>query len=233
MYRKFIFVNFIKKIERVKQAMQPVNPLLNEENCTMKRASIFTKFTLGLLIAGSITACKQGKTDSTTTTAPTTAPADSKETIVYVNSDTLSAKYNYVKDMDKRLGDKGNAAKGDVQSRRDAFQREVADYQKGANTMPADQRQTTEQRLQREQQSEQAYEQNASAQLQNDQTVEMKKLYDKIADYTKDYAKQKGYKIVLTYSKNNTNMLYGDPSLDVTADVVKGLNDAYAKEGSK
>jgi len=99
--------------------------------------------------------------------------------------------------------------------------------------MPADQRQTTEQRLQREQQSEQAYEQNASAQLQNDQTVEMKKLYDKIADYTKDYAKQKGYKIVLTYSKNNTNMLYGDPSLDVTADVVKGLNDAYAKEGSK
>jgi outer membrane protein len=96
--------------------------------------------------------------------------------------------------------------------------------------MPADQRQTTEQRLQREQQQEQSYEQNASAQLQDEQNVEMKKLYDKIADFTKDYAKEKGYKIVLTYSINNTSMLYGDPSLDVTADVVKRLNEAYAKE---
>ena len=200
----------------------------------MKRASIFTKFTLGLLIAGSITACKQGPTSTTTTPAAApTASTDSKETIVFINSDTLSAKYNYVKDMDKRLNDKGTAAKGDLQSKGEAFQREVADYQKSASTLPADQRQTTEQRLQREQQQLQGYQQNAQAELQSEQTAEMTKLYDKISDFTKAYAKEKGYKLVLTYSKNNTSMLYGDASLDVTADVVKRLNDAYVKESSK
>ena len=197
----------------------------------MKKASELTKFALILLMAGGITACKQG---ATTPAAPApaanAATTDNKGLVVFINSDTLSAKYDYVKDMDKRLTGKSDAAKSDVQSKRDAFQREVADYQKNATTMPADQRQTTEQRLQREQQQEQSYEQNASAQLQDEQNVEMKKLYDKIADFTKDYAKEKGYKIVLTYSKNNTSMLYGDPSLDVTDDVVKRLNEAYAKE---
>jgi len=197
----------------------------------MKTASNLTKFALGLMIAGSVTACKQ-KTDSTSAPAAS-APADSKETIVFINSDSLSSKYTYVKDMDKRLNDKGDAAKSDIQSKGEAFQREVAEYQKSAATLPADQRQTTEDRLKREQQQLQDYQQNAQAELQNVQTQEMTKLYDKIAAYTKQYAKDKGYKMVLTYTKNNTSMLYGDPSLDVTADFVKGLNDAYAKDNGK
>ena len=197
----------------------------------MKKASDLTKFTLVLLIAGSLAACKQGASTTAAPAAATTASgADNKELIVYINSDTLSAKYDYVKDMDKRLTAKSDAAKSDLQSKGQAFQREVADYQKNASTLPADQRQTTEQRLQREQQQLQSYQQNASAEVQDDQSKEMVKLYDKIADFTKTYAKEKGYKMVLTYSKNNTSMLYGDPSLDITADVVKQLNDAYAKE---
>jgi outer membrane protein len=203
-------------------------------NYAMKKASIFTNLSLGLLVAGSMAACKQGAstTSATAPAAATTSAATStgKEEIVYINSDTLSKNYTYVKDMDKRLTDKGNAAKSDLQSKGEAFQREVVDYQKNANTMPADQRQTTEQRLEREKQELETYQQNAQAEVQDAQQKEMVKLYDKISDFVKQYAKQKGYKLVLTYSKNNTSMLYGDPSLDVTADVVKQLNDAYAKE---
>lgn len=198
----------------------------------MNKAPIFTKLTLAILIAGSITACKQGAT-TPAAPAPAAASADNKNAIVFINSDSLSKNYAYVKDMDKRLTTKSDAAKADLQSKGEAFQREVAEYQKNASTLPADQRQTTEQRLQREQQQLQTYQQNASAEVQNEQSVEMGKLYDKISDFVKSYAKEKGYKMVLTYSKNNTSMLYGDPSLDVTADVVKRLNDAYAKDGAK
>jgi outer membrane protein len=132
--------------------------------------------------------------------------------------------------MDKRLGDKGKAAQADVQSRQQAIQREIAEYQKAAPTMAADQRQAIEQRLQRKGQEFQQYQQNAGAQVQNDQVGEQTKLYEKLVDFTKAYAKEKGYKMVLTYQKGNVTMLYGDPSLDVTADVVKRLNDAYAKD---
>ena len=36
--------------------------------------------------------------------------------------------------------------------------------------------------------------------------------------------------MVLTYSKASLTVLYGDHSLDVTDDVLKRLNDAYAKD---
>lgn len=192
------------------------------------KASILTKFTFGILIAGSIAACNQNKT-ADKPAAAATAP-DGKETVVYINSDTLYSKYEYAKDVNKRLDDKGKSAQGDLAAKGQAFQREVAEYQKNAATLPADQRQATEQRLQRKQQELQGYQQNATAQFQNDQASEASKLYDKIAEFTKAYAKEKGYKLVLTYSKANPTVLYGDASLDVTADVVKRLNDAYTKE---
>ncbi len=49
-------------------------------------------------------------------------------------------------------------------------------------------------------------------------------------EFTKQYAKENGYKMVLTFQTGNAQLLYADPSLDVTADYLKKLNDAYAKE---
>ncbi len=189
--------------------------------------STIAKITVAVSILGAIAACNQPKADTTKTAA---APTPEKAEIVYVNSDTLLNKYDYFKDMSKRLQDKSDAAKSDLQSKGAAFQREVADYQKAQSTMPADQRQATEQRLQRKNQELQQYQQNAGAQLQNEQGTEQAKLYDKVADFAKTYAKEKGYKLVLTYSKANPTVLFGDPSLDVTNDVVKRLNELYAKD---
>jgi len=200
----------------------------------MKNSSVFTKVALGLLVAGSVAACKQAPTSTTAApAASTTSASGDKPTTVYVNSDTLYSKYNYAKDVNNALQAKLKGAQGDMQSKTDAFQREVVDYQKSQATMPADQRQVTEQRLQREQQQLQGYQQNESAQLQDDKATQYQKVYDKVDDFVKNFAKQNGYKLVLTYSKNVQTVIYGDPSLDVTADVVKGLNDTYAKEGSK
>jgi len=189
------------------------------------QASIFTKFAIGVMISGTIIACNKPKTDDK---PAATVPV--KETIVFINQDTLISKYNYAKDVTKTMQDKGKAAQSDLASRGQAFQHEVDDYKKNAGTMAADQRQTTEQRLQREQQDLQGYQQNATAQFQSEQSAEGNKVYDKIADFVKGYAKEKGYKLVLTYSKANPTVLYGDAGLDVTVDVIKRLNDAYAAE---
>ncbi|MBW4890839.1 OmpH family outer membrane protein [Mucilaginibacter sp. HMF5004] len=189
--------------------------------------STIAKVTIAVSILGAVAAC-QNKTETKTAT-PATAVAEKAE-IVYVNQDTLLTKYEYFKDMTKRLQEKGDAAKSDLQSKGQAFDRDVADYKKNIATLSADQRASTEQRLGRKQQELQAYQQNATAQFQNEQAGENEKLYNKVADFTKVYAKEKGYKLVLTYSKANPTVLFGDPSLDVTADVVKRLNDLYAKD---
>jgi outer membrane protein len=194
------------------------------------KASIFTKITFGILLATTITACNQNKPADKTPASTATAATSVKAEIVYINQDTLVAKYEYAKDMRKRLEDKGKSAQNDVGGRKQNFQREVADYQRGANTLSADQRATTEQRLQRESQELQSYEQNEGAKLQSDQAGETQKLYDKIVGFTKDYAKDNGYKMILTFQNGNTNLLFADKSLDVTPDFLTKLNAAYAKE---
>ncbi len=188
------------------------------------------RLTLGIAVAAMAVACNQKPQVSTTTAATTTPAASAKAEIVYVNSDSLLSKYDYFKDMSSRLEDKGKKAQVDVSSKGQAFQREVAEYQKGATALSADQRAATEQRLARKQQELQTYNQNASAQIQQEQAAENGKLYDKIADFLKGYAKEKGYKLILTYSKANPTVLFGDESLNVTNDVVKNLNDNYKKD---
>eukprot|EP01132_Coremiostelium_polycephalum_P019523 gene19523-23210_t len=143
---------------------------------------------------------KEGATNTATTAKTETAAVAGKDQIVYVNSDSLLTKYQYFKDLQQQ------------------------------NTLPADQRAATEQRLARKQQELQAYQQNAGSALQRDQAAEQEKLYDKVADYLKVYAKKKGFKMVLTYSKGNSAILFADESLDVTSEVIKGLNEGYKAE---
>jgi len=193
-------------------------------------SSIITKITLGLAVAASVAACNNNKPAAAPAAAASTTTPSEKGTTVYINSDTLLAQYNYAKDMQDRLTIKGKAAQQEVASKGQALQREIADYQKVAATLAADKRQETEQRLQREQQEYQQFQQNAGAEFQKYQGDETNKLYQKTADFAKSYAKEKGYKLVLTYSKSTPGVLFVDPSLDVTAEVVKELNDAYAKD---
>lgn len=193
---------------------------------TLKVSSLAT----AIALVSVLTACgdKESKTDAAATKTETAVSAADK--IVYVNSDTLLSKYQYAKDITAKMESKGKAAESDLVAKGQAFQREVQQYQAQANSLAADQRAATEQRLQRKDQELKAYQQNAGAALQNENAKEQEALYNKIADYLKTYSKSKGYKMVLTYSKGNANVLFADESLDVTNAVVKGLNEAYAKD---
>jgi len=194
---------------------------------TLKVSSIAT----AIAIVSILTACgnKEGKTETAATKTTPVAVADN-EKIVFVNSDSLLTKYEYFKALKVKMEAKTKAAESDYAAKQQAFQREVQQYQAQQNTLPADQRAATEQRLQRKGQELQAYQQNAGAALQNESAKENEVLYNKVAEYLKGYAKTKGYKMVLTYSKGNSAILYADDSLDVTSDVITGLNEAYTKD---
>jgi len=189
------------------------------------------KLTTGLLtVASFIVSCNQDepKTGSAT---KTTASADKPvEEIVYVNSDSLLENYTYFKDIRAKMESKSKKAQVDLTAKGNAFQKEVAEYQQSAQTMSADARAATEQRLARKQQELATFNQNASSALANESAAENEKLYEKVAEYLKGYAKKKGYKMVLTYSKANPTVLFADESLDVTKEVVSGLNSAYKTE---
>ena len=148
----------------------------------------------------------------------------------YVNADTLLEKYEYFKDIRVKLEEKAKKAQADLQSRSNAFQREVADYQQKAPTMSAADRQSTEERLARKQDELARHNQNASASFAQEEASENEKLYSRITEYLKKHAKENGYKLVLTYSTSNPAVLYADESLEITDEVLAALNSEYAKE---
>jgi len=189
-----------------------------------------SKLGAGLVFAAVVVSCnkEQPKTSAPATSA---AASDKKsEEVVYVNSDSLVANAEFYKDIRAKLEAKSKKAQTDLTAKGNAFQREVAEYRQSAQTLSADQRAVTEQRLARKQQELEAFNQNASSALANESAAENAKLYDKVAEYLKGYAKEKGYKLVLTYSKTNPTVLFADESLDVTKEVVNGLNESYKKE---
>lgn len=168
-------------------------------------------------------------------TAPAAVPAKTDaaspvNAIVFVNSDTLLNNYDYYKAIKAKLQDLGQKAQAEIAAKGQAFQKEVAAYQKSASSLTPVQKAATEKRLAKKQQDLEALNQNTSRQLQEQGADENSKLYDRIASFLKTYTKTKGYKIVLTYSKANPSMLYGDDSLDITKEVLIGLNDEYKKE---
>jgi len=194
----------------------------------MKKTTTLSSIATAVAIVSVMASCQNKETTSTVKKSETAAVSND-EKIVYVNSDSLLTKYQYFKDIKTRLEAKTKAAQQDMAAKAQAFQREVNQYQQQQNSLPADQRAATEERLGRKDQELKAYQQNAGAALQNEQQQENEKLYDKVADYLKVYAKKKGYKMVLTYSKGNSAILFADESLDVTSEVIVGLNDAYKK----
>ncbi len=195
--------------------------------------SIVSKVSFGLLLVGTIASCNQGaktsnepaKNDSNAVSKE--SQGSSKDKIVYLNSDSLSEKYQYFKDIKSKLENKVKKAQADLQSKSTAFQREVAEYQKNAATMSAADRQATEQKLARKQDELARLDQTASSSIAKDESEEFNNVYNKITEFLKKHAAENGYKLVLTYSKTNPTVLYADPSLEITNEVIKQLNEEY------
>ena len=192
----------------------------------------FVKAGLALLVSASMVACNNQGTTATTASNDSTSTGKvlTAESIVYVNSDSLLSNYEYFKDVRARFEEKAKKAQADLQSKGTAFQREVADYQKNAGTMTAEQRANTEERLARKQEELGRLNQNASSSLAQEEMEENAKLYNKVSDYLKKHSKEKGYTFVLTYSTSNPAVLYADEALEIKKEVVEGLNAEYAKE---
>ncbi|MGJ1419316.1 OmpH family outer membrane protein [Sphingobacterium spiritivorum] len=195
-----------------------------------KFITTFSKATLGVIIATAAISCNQNAskpTGSGDSTGAKTNSSSVSEKIVYINSDTLSEKYEYFKDIKLKMEAKVKKAQTDLQSKSQAFQREVAEYQQKAASMSASERQATEEKLARKQDELGRLDQNASASIQQDEATEFNNVYKTITEYLKKHATENGYTLVLTYSKSNPTVLYADSKLEITKEVVEALNKEY------
>ncbi len=159
----------------------------------------------------------------------TTSVGDLK--IAYISSDTLLKYYDYFKVNRDKLQAKGQRLDQDLKSRAQGLQNEFETYQRNSGNLTIGQARAVEEDLGKKRQNLQLYQESLSQEIQVDQEKMTKDLYDRVTAYLKKYGQEKGLEVVLKFDAAS-DLLYGDDRLDISKEVVKGLNDLYKTEQS-
>jgi outer membrane protein len=146
--------------------------------------------------------------------------------IAYVNTDTLLKYLDYAKEVRERLEAKGKKLDADLQNRAKALETEIGAYQRNINSMTIGQAKAVEEDLGKKQQNLAVYQRRIEQEIATDQLKVTEELYGSLTTFLKKYAEQNGLEIVLKVSRES-DVLFARSSLDISQDVVKGLNEEY------
>ncbi|MBR1626592.1 MAG: OmpH family outer membrane protein [Bacteroidales bacterium] len=148
--------------------------------------------------------------------------------IAYINTDTIMAKYTMAVEMQKELQAKQSSLESSLKNQYTQLQKEEQDYLKNGQNLTLTQQQAKEKEFQqREQQLSQAMQQQP-LQFQQEVAKQNEKLLNAVLAFVKDYnSKHDKFNIILSNSRVNGPTLYIDEGMDITDEIVKGLNEEY------
>lgn len=169
------------------------------------------------------------KASGDSTFSPSTVPSDIK--IAYINSDSVLEKYEYLKANRVQLEQKTKKIEQEYRNRAQGLQNEITAYQRNVSSMTLGQVKAVEEDLGKKQQNLQMYQQSISQQLMEEEAKLNRELYDRVTKYLQKYARDKNLHVVLKYDLSS-DVLFAGEALDVSADVIQGLNDEYKQEKS-
>ena len=148
--------------------------------------------------------------------------------IAYVEVDSLMTQYTFAKDYSVTLQKKSNNARNTLNQKGNALQAAAANFQQKLNNngfQSREQAASQQAAIERQQRDLQ----ELQARLENELASETAKfneaLRDSLQNFLKDYNADKKFDLIL--SKAGDNILLGASRLDITQDVINGLNKRY------
>lgn len=189
---------------------------------------------LALAVCICATSC-QNKKDVAGETVSMSNPIAAVEglTIATVNIDSINMGYQLVADIQRELERTEARLTADVQNQASAFQKEYDNYLKIGATLTLSEQHRREEELTKKQQSIGELQQTYANQLANLQIQRMEEVTNRILDYVKRYNEQNQNFSMIIYTGKSSNILYSQPSMDITSAILSGLNKEYAAEKSK
>ena len=193
-----------------------------------KTASILS----AALLAGlALTGC-----NNAATTAAPAAKSDSTAvagSIVIFNIDKVVESYDMANDLRSVVETKVSGIQSEIDRRGNKLQKDANDFQnkvdKGLLTTSVANAQY--QKLQQQQNVYQQYVVRKQQEMNEEQTVMLNQIMNAIAEYVKEYNAEKQYALILTTSGDilPAPVVTGAPALDITDEILAGLNAAYVK----
>ena len=190
------------------------------------------KVILSVAVAAIICACNA--TGNTTSQAAGTTEAGvtaAQGSIVYIQLDSLINQYDMFNDLRSELENKAQAIQDDLTKKGRSFESAAKDFQtkieKGLLTRS--QAEEQQQRLAERQQNLQNLSQQKQYELAEEEAVMSRRVMDAVQTFLEKYNQEKGYAMIITTSAATNTVIVGNPALDITQDVLAGLNNEYIK----
>ncbi len=175
-------------------------------------------------------------TNSSTSGTPTTKTIEAgaiapQGSIVYLQMDSLVNQYDMFNDLKSELESKAQVIQDDMDKKGRALESELKDFKtkvtKGLLTRA--QMEEQQQRLMDKDQALRNLGQQKQMEMAEEQEVLYRKVMDAVKTYLTKYNQEKGYALILTTSGASNSVIVGNSSLDITKDVLAGLNEEYVK----
>ena len=184
---------------------------------------------VAVVVFGILSLTKGGKSADVQTDGEVVEAA-SKGDIVYVNLDRILMEYDMANDLRSVVETKVQNIQAEVNRRAKKLENEVIDFQnkidKGLLTRTNAEVQS--QKLQQQELEFNNYAAQKDQEIQEEQVVMMNQLGDAIQTFLNKYNEEKQYAMILTNS-GGSPVITADAALDITDDVLAGLNEEYIK----
>lgn len=154
--------------------------------------------------------------------------------IAFVNFDSILLNYDMFIDKREELAAKQRNSEAELTAEGQKFEREAADFQdkvqKGLVTRSR--AQEMQQQLMAEQERITQLRDDLSMELMEEEQVMNRQVLYAIMEFLEEYNKKRNYQYILSNTLGGA-LLYASDSLDITADVLRGLNEQYKEESEK
>lgn len=148
----------------------------------------------------------------------------------YVDTSALLDGYTEAKDIEAKYKEKSKVMGKELEAEVTRFRSEAQNFQKNAQAYGQQWAQQKGAELQRKEQ-ELSYAQEAMMrQLQEESSKEMDSMVKDVKKFIKEYGKEKGYNYIYG-TGDSASILFAKEEYDLTKDIVKLLNERYAKRG--
>ncbi|HNW70002.1 MAG TPA: OmpH family outer membrane protein [Bacteroidales bacterium] len=149
-------------------------------------------------------------------------------TFAFVNTDTIWEKYDFVLDVQVDLANLEKIYQNQYATAVSNFQKEYNDYlKKGtAGLLSLNEQKATEEKLTKKQQGISEMEAQLSQKLMEAKTAKNQEVHDTIVHHIARYNKSKNYTFIFEKSFGG-GLLFANEALDITNDILTGLNKEY------
>lgn len=149
--------------------------------------------------------------------------------IAYVEVDSLLTKYRYWNDLNELMIQKEENIRTTLNEKAKELDGEMREFQRKLENNGFASRERAEQenaRLLQKQRDLQQLQEKLYADLQAENQKNSLQLRDSINSFLKVYNQKKGYSLIISNTQLD-NLLFADKSLDITQEIVDGLNARY------